>query len=171
MIIPKNINQRDRIKWNFIFGSILGALIVGIIIILCILVLGASTSARQMFPSYVLAKSVSVFDIIQRLELVMASMWILSIFFKTTVYFYGCVIGLAQILEVKDYRFLVIPMGILTVMFSTVVYPNVAYMTHWDSTYWNPYALIMGIIIPLFTFIIDKIKNLSKPENVNKGME
>lgn len=171
MIIPMNINRRDRIKWNFIIGSILGAFIVGVIILLCILVLGASTSARQMFPSYVLAKSVSAFDIIQRIESVMASMWILSIFFKTTVYFYACVIGFAQIVEVKDYRFLVIPIGILTVMFSTVVYPNVSYMSHWDSTYWNPYALIMGLIIPLFTFIIDKIKNHSKSGNVNQGMQ
>lgn len=67
-----------------------------------------------------------VFDIIQRIESVMAGMWILSIFFKTAIYFYACVIGAAELLAVRNYRFLVIPIGILSVIFSTIVYPDVA---------------------------------------------
>ena len=162
MFIPRNINRQDRVKWSFFLGTGIGSLIVGVIVLLCILVLGASATARQMFPGYVLAKTISLFDIIQRLESVMASMWILTIFFKTALYFYACVVGLAQLFEVKDYRFLVLPLGILAVVFSTVVYPNVSYMTNWDNTYWNSYALIMGFFIPAVTLLIDKIKNRKK---------
>ncbi|WP_227940294.1 GerAB/ArcD/ProY family transporter [Alkalihalobacillus deserti] len=162
MFLPRNINTPENSKWNFITGALIGSLIVSIIILLCILVLGASATARQMFPSYVLAKTVSVFEIVERIEAIMAGMWIISIFFKASIYFYACVVGLAQLLEVRNYRFLVIPMGILAVIFSTVVYPNVAYMIHWDSTYFPPYAIIMGIFIPLLTLIIDKMKKRSK---------
>lgn len=159
MFYPGNMNRPDKTKWNFITGTTLGAAVVGVLVLLCILVLGAPATARQVFPSYVLAKTVSLFDIIQRIEAVMAGMWVLSIFFKTAVYFYGCVIGLAEILAVKNYRFLVIPIGLLTIVFSTFVYPNVSYMAYWDDKYWVPYSMIMGFFIPLLTLIVDKIKS------------
>lgn len=159
MFYPGSINRPDKTKWNFVIGTVIGAAVVGVLVLLCILVLGAPATARQVFPSYVLAKSVSLFDIIQRIEAVMASMWILTIFFKTSIYFYGCVIGLAEILAVKNYRFLVIPMGLLAIVFSNFVYPNVSYMAYWDDSYWVPYSMIMGFFIPLLTLIVDKIKS------------
>lgn len=172
MFYPGNINRPDKTKWNFIIGALFGGIVVAILVLLCILVLGASATARQMFPSYVLAKSVSLFEIIERIEAVIAGMWVLSIFFKTAVYFYGCVIGLAEILAVKNYRFLVIPIGLLAIVFSTASYPNVAYMAYWDDKYWVPYSMIMGFFLPLITLIIDKIKRRIKNTNrLNKGAE
>ena len=167
MFYPGNINRPDKVKWNLILGTFFGALVVGVFVFLCILVLGSAATARQIYPSYVLAKTVSVFDIIERIEAAMASMWILSIFFKTAIYFYACVVGLAEILGVKNYRFLALPIGILTFLFSMVVYPNVAFMSHWDNTYWVVYSMIMGFFIPLFTLILHKIKSLSKPESIS----
>lgn len=167
MIFPKHINRPDLAKRNFITGSIVGTGVVAIVIILCLLVLGASTTARQLYPSYVLAKSVNVFEIVERIEAVMAGIWLISIFFKTALYFYVCVIGLAQILQVRTYRFLVVPMGALSVVFSTVIYPNIEYMLHWDDTYWIPYATIMCVIIPLFTLITDKIKKRFKSKKAS----
>jgi spore germination protein KB len=162
MIFPKHIDRPDLAKWNFITGTFIGAGAVTVIIVLCLLVLGASTTARQLYPSYILTKTISLFEIIERIESIMAGIWVISIFFKTAIYLYVCVFGLGQILEVKTYRFLVIPMGILTVVFSTVVYPDIEYMIHWDSTYWLPYTAIMGVIIPVITLIIDKIKKQFK---------
>ncbi|WP_017755329.1 GerAB/ArcD/ProY family transporter [Calidifontibacillus oryziterrae] len=165
MFFPGNMNVPDKSKWNLIAGVFVGAFIVGVFVFLCIVVLGATTTARQMYTSYVLAKSVSLFDIIERIEAVMASMWILTIFFKTAIYFYSCVVCFADVLNVKQYRFLAIPIGILTLLYSTIVYPNVAYMSQWYERYWVPYSLIMGFIIPLLTLIIDKMKSRFKQTN------
>ncbi len=169
MIIPKHINRPDLAKWNFIAGTLIGTGAVTVIIVLCILVLGASTTARQLYPSYVLAKTISVFDIIQRIESIMAGIWVISIFFKTAIYFYVSVVGFAQILEVKNYHFLTIPMGMLTVIFSTIIYPNIEFMSHWDAKYWPPYLIIMGFIIPLFTLITDKIKKRFKSKKASNS--
>ncbi|HHY74324.1 MAG TPA: endospore germination permease [Bacillus bacterium] len=169
MFYPGNINRPDKTKWNFIIASLFGCVVAAILVLLCILVLGAPATTRQMFPGYVLAKTVSVFDIVERIEAVMASMWVLSIFFKTAVYFYGSVIGLADIVAVKDYRFLILPFGLLTIVFSTFIYPNVTYMTYWDSKYWVPYSMIMGFFIPLLTLCIDKIKSGFTSSKQSKG--
>lgn len=156
---PKNINRPDKAKWNFLAGSFVGAFIVALITVLCILVLGAETTARQLYPSYVLAKTVSLFEIVERIESIMAGIWIISIFFKSSIYFYALVMTLTQVLELKNYRFLVLPLGIICIIFSTVVYPDIQYMLTWDEKYWVPYSFIMGLIIPVITFVIDKIKN------------
>lgn len=171
MFYPGAINRPDKTKWNFITGTIFGSFVVGVLVLLCILIFGPAATARQMFPSYVLARSVSVFDIIERIEAVMAGMWVLSIFFKTAVYFYGCVVGMAEILGVKSYHFLVVPMGLLTIIFSTVAYPNVSYMPYWDSKYWAPYSMVMGFFIPLLTLIVDKIKNRLQVKKHSQGAE
>ncbi|KGR91316.1 spore gernimation protein [Ureibacillus massiliensis 4400831 = CIP 108448 = CCUG 49529] len=162
MIYPKHINRPDHAKWNFITGTIIGTGAVTIIIILCILVLGPSTTARQLYPSYVLAKTVSIFDIIERIESIIGGIWVITIFFKTAIYFYACAVGFAQVLEVKTYRFLVIPMGVLAALYATVVYPNIEYMIHWDSSYWISYTAIMGFVLPLITLIVDKMKKAIK---------
>lgn len=167
MIFPKHINRPENAKWNFITGTIIGTGAVAIIVVLCILVLGDSTTARQLYPSYVLAKTVKIFDIIERIESIIGGLWVIAIFFKTAIYFYACVIAFAQVLEVKNYRFLVIPMGMLSAVFATVVYPNIEYMIHWDATNWGPYTAIMGFFIPLVTLIIDKIKQRAKSKKTS----
>ncbi len=158
MFFPKNINRPDKSKWNFLSGTFIGTTTVTFVTVLCILVLGASTTARQLYPSYVLAKTISLFEIIERLESVMAGIWVISIFFKSALYFYACVIAFAQILGVKKYQFLVFPLGIISIIFSVIVYPDIEYMQNWDAKYWPTYALVMGLIIPVATFILDKIK-------------
>lgn len=169
MIFPKHINRPDNAKWNFISGTLIGTGAVTVIIVVCLLVLGSSTTARQLYPSYVLAKTVSLFEIVERIESIMAGIWVISIFFKTAIYFYVFVVGFAQILKVKSYRFLVIPMGIFSVIFSKEVYPNIEYMMRWDSTYWTPYTIIMGVILPLITLIIDKIKKGFKSKKASQN--
>ncbi len=34
----------------------------------------------------------------------MATLWIIALYFKATLYFYASVLGMAQILNLKDYR-------------------------------------------------------------------
>lgn len=170
MFYPGAINRPDKTKWPFTIGTLIGGLVVGILVLLCILVLGAPATSRQIYPSYVLAKSVSAFDIIERIESAMAGMWVISIFFKTAIYFYGLVIGIADLLNVKNYRFLVIPIGLITFVFSTTIYPNVSYISYWDDKYWVPYSMIMGVFIPLLTLIIDKLKTYIKPKSINKSV-
>ena len=87
MIFPKHLNNLVKTKWSFITGTIIGTGMVVVMILLCIIVLGVTNTARQLYPSYALAKSVSLFGIIERIESVMATIWLVSIFFKGSVYF------------------------------------------------------------------------------------
>ncbi|WP_413376627.1 GerAB/ArcD/ProY family transporter [Alkalihalobacillus sp. 1P02AB] len=162
MFFPKNVSNLKKVKHYFLGGMFLGGFFVFIAVLLSILVLGADSTARQMYPSYVLAKSINVGDIITRIEVIMAGMWMITIFFKMSLYFYATTVGLAEFFNLQTYRPIVLPIVILAVGFSTIIYPNVAFMSSWDSKYWAPYAFTMGVLFPLLTLIVDKLRNPRK---------
>ncbi|MBD0381446.1 GerAB/ArcD/ProY family transporter [Paenibacillus sedimenti] len=149
MVYPVHVNQVDKAKKAYLASTVIGGACFIIITFLCISVLGTKMTERHMFPSYALAKQISIGNFLERVEILIAGIWFLTVYFKTTFYFYGFVTGLAQILNMKDYRPLVFPLGMILVVYSLVVYPNVAYMTEFDTKAYIPYALTFGLLYPI----------------------
>lgn len=156
MVFPAHVNQKA--KKTFLIATLLGGTFFVIITFLCISVLGAKMTERHMFPSYALAKQISIGNFFERVEILIAGIWFLTVYFKTTFYFYGFVTGLAQILNIKDYRPLVLPLGMILVVYSLVVYPNVAYMAEFDTKTFIPYALTIGLLYPLLILGVASIR-------------
>lgn len=150
MIYPARVNNPKRARKAFLSATLVGGIFIIIITLITILVLGSDATARHAYPSYVLARKISVGNFVERIESIMAGLWFISIYFKITLYFYACVAGLGQILNLKDYRPLTLPMGMVLLVYSQVVYPNVAYMADWDTTVFIPYVLSFGLVLPLF---------------------
>lgn len=76
----------------------------------------------------------------------------------TSLYYYATVSGLAQILELKNYRILTLPLGVIAVTFSLIVYPSIPYEQTWDRDTWIPYSLLFGLFYPLGLLIVGKIR-------------
>ncbi|WP_257348511.1 GerAB/ArcD/ProY family transporter [Pseudalkalibacillus decolorationis] len=149
MFFPAHINQLKNARKAFITGSLIGGIILFIIVFLSILVLGPDQTARQLYPSYVLAKKINVGNFVQRIEVIIAIMWFISLYIKMTVYFYGSIIGFAQILKLKNYRFLTFPFGMIMVTATIVMHPNVVYIQTFDAKTWPVYGLTYGLLLPL----------------------
>ncbi|WP_342542543.1 endospore germination permease [Paenisporosarcina sp. FSL H8-0542] len=154
MIFPSFINKMKQGKKSFLFGNLIGGIVIIIITFLSVAVLGYENTARQSFPSYELAKRINVGDFVQRIEGLMATLWIIALYFKTVLYFYASVLGTAQILNLKDYRPLTLPLGMIAVVLSLVIYPNVIYQQKWDSTTGNSLSLSYGFFLPLLLVVI-----------------
>ena len=113
---------------------------------------------RHMFPSYVLAKQINIGNFLERVEILIAGIWFVNGLLQTTFYFYGFVTGLAQVLKIEDYRPLVLPLGMILVVFSLVVYPNVAYMADFDTKTYIPYVLTIGLLYPILIIGVAAIR-------------
>lgn len=157
MILPY-VNQTKKGKKAFMVGTLIGGIVLIMDVLLCILVLGFDTTARQAYPSYVLVKKISIIHILERIEAVMAGIWFISVFFKTTICFYVSVLGMVQTFELKDYRFLIFPLGIIVMILSIVSYPNTAYMISFVSKIWTPYALTYGLFLPLLLIVVSFLR-------------
>ncbi|MED1467250.1 endospore germination permease [Bacillus salipaludis] len=165
MIFPISVNQQKKAEKNFYIALFIAGVCLIILTILTILVLGPENSSRQMFPSYSLARRINVGDFLQRIEAILAIMWLITIFFKMTIYFYASIIGFVQILNIKDYRLFTLPLGMILVVMSLFLYPNVTRYAAFGNYIWPLYASTYGLVLPLLLLTVNAIRKLINLDN------
>ncbi|MEK6992880.1 endospore germination permease [Paenibacillus sp. FSL K6-1566] len=154
VIFPGAVNRSAEAYKAVYIGSLVGAVALFLIIGLSILVLGPDLTARNMYPSYMLAKKINIGNFLQRIEAAMAVMWFITLFFRISLYFYAIAIGISQIFHIKNYQPLVMPLGWILAAVSVFIYPNVPFKLHWDATIWVPYTITIGFLFPLVLLVI-----------------
>jgi spore germination protein KB len=157
MLFP-HINQPQKITKAFLIGVLCGGMILVLITTYSILIFGPDLTGRSIYPSYALAKKVDIAHFIQRIEALVAFIWIITVFVKVTFLFYATAIGFAQTLKLKDYRFLTYPLGILLVVLSIVVSPNIAHNKTLFAKIWTPYSFTFGLFFPLLLISVEKLR-------------
>lgn len=148
MVIPFVNCDKKAIK-AFLVGTAIAGFILIIITLISILVLGPAITARQMYPSYNLAKKISIGGFLERLEVIMAGIWFITIFFKLTICFYASALSFAQIMKMKVIRPLLLPLGMILIVLSIVSYPNASYFLNFVSKIWFTYAFTFGFLLPV----------------------
>ncbi|MFC5647870.1 endospore germination permease [Paenibacillus solisilvae] len=154
------IRQNKKVGKALIKGGLLGGGIIVILTLCCILVLGWDFTSRHTFPSYTLAKKIHVGEFLQRIEVLVAIIWFLTIFFKLAVCFYASVLGLAQIFNLSSYRPIIVPCGMILAVLSIIVYPNIVYFRIFASEIWPFYALTFGLFIPLLLLAVSSLRSI-----------
>jgi len=149
LMVTPYVNQVKERRRGLMIGAVLGWLVLITVMFLCILVLGDDFTARNIYPSYSLAKKISVGRFIERIEAILAIMWILTTFFKTTLYFYAVNLGMAQLLKLKEYRMLTLPSAMLIAVLTLVVSPNITYYSWVVERYWTYFDITFCVLLPL----------------------
>ena len=161
MVYPY-INQEEKVKKAkiaFYLGTFSGGIVISIIVLLSILILGANQMELQIHPSYLLAKKINVAQFLQRVEIIMAFLWFITLYLKLTICFYATVLGIAQLFQLNDYRFLSFPLGFILIPLSQLVVDNIVNL-HWVAEHlWPCYSLIQCIFLPLLMLIVAYIRN------------
>lgn len=148
MIVPY-VNRTKGVGKAIFTGISIEGLAIIIITTISILVLGDDFTARSTYPSYVLAKKISIGNFLERLEAIMAGIWFLSLYFKLAICYYASALGLAQTLKLKQYRALIFPLGMILLVFSIFSVPNLSYFKSFLAHIWTPYSLTYGLFLPL----------------------
>lgn len=157
MIFPF-LNEKPRVKKYFYLGVLIGGSFIIIITFMSITVLGEVMSAQSNYISYQLAKEISIGDFLERLEIIIAIVWLLTIFFKLAIYFYALVLGTAQLLRLKDYRPLTLPMGMILVVGSIIITPNILHYNYFTVRIWPLVDYIFCIGVPLLLLTVYKFR-------------
>lgn len=159
MVFPASINKLQKARRAFYLGTILAGIVLITVIASAIMVLGADTTARQVYPSYVLAKKINIGNFLQHIEVIVAIMWFITIFLKMSIYFYVSVKGLTQTLHLNEQRPLVLPMGMLLVVFSLIVHPNIIHSNDYNRGAWLPFVSTFGFALPLLLWAVASFRN------------
>ncbi|WP_309122952.1 endospore germination permease [Paenibacillus sp.] len=153
MIYPAVRNAPKARKALFV-GVLLGGFLLILISLLSILVLGADVTGRQTYPSYTLAKKISIGDFLERLEVIMAGIWFITIYFKLGISFYASVMTFAELFRLKEARPLYLPFGMIMVVLSVIVYPNITAFTQFATKIDFPYSIPYAFVFPFLIWFV-----------------
>lgn len=143
--------------------SIRLALIIGIILQLIIVFRNTSvlgiTAPLYNFPSHQAVRLINIKNIITRIDVINDIALQMLMFTKITVLYYAVVLGSAQLLRMRTYIPLVIPIGTLIITLSFIIFD--AGGPHWrfGADIYPFYALPFQFGIPLLTLIIATIRD------------
>ncbi|WP_419872570.1 GerAB/ArcD/ProY family transporter [Candidatus Pristimantibacillus sp. PTI5] len=163
MIFP-HANEQAKVRKALLSGVFIGWSLLFLITMLAILVLGLEITSSETYPSYTLAKKISIGKFFERVESTIAFAWFFTCFIKMCTYFYLIVYGLAQTLNLKDSKFLIIPLGILIVNVALLVIPNSSYIINFSRTIFPFFNLTFGLAMPLFLLAATLVRGYARNE-------
>lgn len=158
MVYPVNVKDIKGAKRSLFKGYMIGMVIIFVSVLMCNLVMGSTITASSRYPAFLLTKEINVGIIFTRLEALIIIVWLLTIFNNTVFYFYAGVLGLTQLLKLKNYKEIVAPIGLIMVVLSGFIYKDVMYEMRWDTEVWFPYIATFGLVLPILLLIVYFIK-------------
>ncbi|WP_027953617.1 GerAB/ArcD/ProY family transporter [Halobacillus kuroshimensis] len=158
MVIPY-VKESPKTAHGWFIGSMIGGGFLFLITILSLLVLGSDLTSLNAYPTYNVAEKINIAGFMEGLEIIIAIIWMITIFFKLTVLYYASSVGIAQFLNIDNHRILLLPLGMGMIVLSLVAYPDMAYYENFVADTWLPYAVTHGFLLPLFLWGGLQIKN------------
>lgn len=159
LTIFPSVKKPDRAKLSFLLGAFWGNMILFLITLITLLVLGPEITAIHTAPAYAVAKEINVGQFVQRIEVLLALFWIMTIFIHLTTIFFSTVIGITQTLHLKAYKPMVFPMAILIYFLSQINFPSFAYYQSFYREAWFPFSSFFGLVLPTLILIIAYIRD------------
>lgn len=158
MIFPYARRPADnrRAAW---WGTLLVLVILFIWTVGTINVLGAEGTARAVYPSHRAARLVSIGGFLRRTDGFVDIVWLASYVTRFLVLLYAMTLGTAQLVGVRDYRYLAIPVAALVVVGSFMSYDNI--IEHLVSAQFYPWlGLPVFLVIPFLCLLVAHIRGL-----------
>lgn len=106
--------RRRMVKFNLLAVLIL-FLVMEMIVIASIGRFGAAQAAEKIFPTLSLTRHVTIptLPILEHQDAAFMVFWVAGMLFKLTTFYYAGTLALAQWLNLKDYRPLILPAGVV----------------------------------------------------------
>lgn len=153
-----SLEKKQSVYKVYILGLLLGGFTLLITNTFDVLVQGINTYSSMYFPGYVTISRVNIGDTIQRVEIVAALIFTLCTFVKLCVCMFVAVKGIAKIFNCINYKFIVIPIGLLSINLSYFIYDSSLELVEWSSKIWPYYAFPFQVILPILILITAEIK-------------
>jgi spore germination protein KB len=161
MIFSALQNKKSPYK-VYITALLIAGTVVVYIVLRNLTVLGPATIKAVYFPSYSAISRVNIGNFLQRMELAVTIVFILSGYIKIAVCLLAATKGVARVLGFDDYRILVMPIGLLMINLSYIIYKDIVEMFDWAFKVWPYYAIPFQIILPVMIWIAIELKQRAK---------
>lgn len=160
MVLPY-LNRPESAKKVWLSALISSGIALSYTTALNIAVLGVKEVERSTFPLLTTIGMVNLFEFIQRLDAIVVFTLLITVFFKAAIYLYGAVIGMADLFKLKNYQSIILPTGMVLILFSMMISSNFAEQTE-EGTVVDYLAVPLLLILPLIMLFVAIIRKWFK---------
>ncbi|MFC4078400.1 GerAB/ArcD/ProY family transporter [Salinithrix halophila] len=148
MVFPA-FTRAKATKKPFLIGMIVANLLLVMMNAVSVSVLGADIAKLYNYTPFKLAQRISLGQFVERVEVIVAGIWFITLFIKTAISFYASAFSLALVFRLKDYRPLTMPLGLIMIPLSLIFVPNILYLTTFTKLIWPPFTATFGVLLPV----------------------
>ncbi|MBD1381769.1 GerAB/ArcD/ProY family transporter [Metabacillus arenae] len=163
MLLPY-LNQFKLVKKVWLSALISCGLILSYTASLNTAVLSVEVVERSTFPLFSTIGKVNIFEFIQRLDALVVFTFLITVFFKVSIFFYSALIGMTDLFKLKNYQQIVLPTGVIIMFISMAMASD--YAEHIEEglivtiRYLHiPFLIIMPLIMLVISIIRNRFKN------------
>lgn len=136
-----------------VFGTVVGTMLAAAALLTLLaalgtVVLGVQIRSTSRFPTLTTMRQITLADFVTNLDALVVGAWVFTGYCKVSVCLHFCATGLAEWLGLSVYRQLILPIGILMVGMSILVYQDISEMTQFLNI-WAVYSVPFQILFPL----------------------
>lgn len=169
MLLPYLNTPRKALPLSI--GAIL--ITISILVIQCLgmaSAFGPLLNALTM-PAFSLARIVNVGDFFERIESLITIVWIFGAGIKVCLFLWATAVGLAQLLDLKDFRSLVYPLGALMATVSIFSYESLIDLINVLTGSMIVFSISFLILILFVLYIAPGIKKFFEKGTSNAGQD
>lgn len=130
-----------------LFTVLISGFILVISVLIVILTLGIYMGSSSLYPNYSVVRTISIAKFLERMDYFAFVAWVLGGLIKIAFCYYSFALGSAQVLGLKDYRPLIIPVGIIIVALSILLHENIVDALSFYGI-WSFYSMMFTFIMP-----------------------
>ena len=153
MLIPF-ISDRQNVRKASVRAIIILFIIMEVIMIGAIGVMGVNFTMRSIFPTFSLVREVET-----RIDAIFMVIWVSGMLMKLSTFFYAGILGLAQLLNLKEYKFLVFPSAIIITSLSLSSWSNIGELFDFSRNTFTPSIIFVNLVLTLFLYIVSMIRS------------
>jgi spore germination protein KB len=112
----------------------------------------------MIFPYFILSQYISLFHFIERLETLVMIIWVGGVAVKLAVFIHSSAIAAAGALGLKSYRVTLLPIAVIMVILSRVLYDTFFKLFDFLIYTWPPYATVVELVIPALILLVAVIR-------------
>ncbi len=157
LMIAVFLNNQKKLRLSIITGMTIAVLNLVALSLLTITVLN-NLAGIFTYPIHAMIYRIDIADIITRIDILGASAGLLLGIIKMAIFYYAATLGTAQVLNLRSYTPVVLPIGILMFDLSIIQFPNAVDNFVFHSQSYSYYAVLFQLIIPLLTILVSQTK-------------
>ncbi|QRG65082.1 GerAB/ArcD/ProY family transporter [Brevibacillus choshinensis] len=150
----KDVEKGMRSGFLTVFGI---TMLLTMINLFILFVLGKQVG-DFLFPVMVAFRYISVAEFFENMESLIMAIWILGMFVKISVFYYVTVMGAGQWMRASEYRYLVLPFGLLIGLFSFWSYPDFDTGLQFDMYAFPFYGPSILTVLPLLLLLVGSLR-------------